>query len=123
MQDFVLSYKTYCPKTKFLLWCKLNYMPQRICRDSKKESARARAPLPQRSPPEQNPSLPEQEELTMKRCLFSLLLTGAMLLSMCPPGLAAADVEYRYCDANGQSWQTGTKTSGEYAAVTASDTA
>ena len=35
-----------------------------------------------------NPSLPEQKEMTMKQRLFSLLLCGAMLLSMCPPGLA-----------------------------------
>ena len=45
--------------------------------------------MPRRGPPGQNPSLPEQEEMTMKRRLFSLLLTGAMLLSMCPPAAAA----------------------------------
>ncbi len=38
------------------------------------------------------------------------------------PMLAAAgDVEYLYCNANGQNWQTGTKASGDYTAVTASD--
>ena len=35
---------------------------------------------------------------------------------------ADGDVDYLYCDSNGQNWQTGTKHSGEYTAVTADNT-
>ena len=37
-------------------------------------------------------------------------------------GLLGHDVNYLYCDENGENWQTGTKTSGEYNLVTSSTT-
>ena len=39
-----------------------------------------------------------------------------------PVPVAGGDVTYLYCESNGQNWQTGTKSSGEYTTVTASDT-
>lgn len=59
-----------------------------------------------------------------KRKWLSILLCIVLALSMLPVATSAAegDVEYLYCDENGQNWQTGTKADGEYTLVTSSDT-
>ncbi len=63
-------------------------MPRAILPGQQERIGKGVNPLAPEETSGANPSLPEQEEMTMKQRLFSLLLTGAMLLSMYPPGLA-----------------------------------
>ncbi|MGN0523930.1 MAG: beta strand repeat-containing protein [Eubacterium sp.] len=55
---------------------------------------------------------------------LSILLCIVLAISMFPVATSAAegDVEYLYCDENGENWQTGTKADGEYTLVTSDDT-
>ncbi|MGN0115710.1 MAG: hypothetical protein ACI396_10320 [Acutalibacteraceae bacterium] len=55
---------------------------------------------------------------------FAILLSIAMVLTMIPVATSAAegDVEYLYCDENGENWQTGIKADGEYTLVTSDNT-
>ena len=47
----------------------------------------------------------------MKKRLFSIITALALCLTLLPATALAADgdVTYRYCDADGTNWQTGTK--------------
>ena len=47
---------------------------------------------------------------------LSILLCIVLAFSMFPVATSAAegDVEYLYCDENGENWQTGIKADGEY---------
>lgn len=60
----------------------------------------------------------------MKKRLLAGFMACALVLSLLPTAAFAADgdVSYRTCDPDGTNWQTGTKASGEYTAVTADDT-
>ena len=55
---------------------------------------------------------------------LSILLCIVLAFSMFPVATSAAegDVEYLYCDENGENWQTGIKADGEYTLATSSDT-
>ncbi|WP_293966529.1 hypothetical protein [uncultured Eubacterium sp.] len=55
---------------------------------------------------------------------LSVLLCIVLAFSMFPVATSAAegDVEYLYCDENGENWQTDTKADGEYTLVTSDDT-
>lgn len=55
---------------------------------------------------------------------LSILLCIVLVFSMFPVATSAAegDVEYLYCDENGENWQTGIKADGEYTLATSSDT-
>ena len=59
----------------------------------------------------------------MKKRLFSIITALALCLTLLPATALAADgdVTYRYCDADGTNWQTGTKSTSEYTKVTSDD--
>ena len=56
----------------------------------------------------------------MKKRLLSILMALALCLSLLPTVALAdeGDVEYLYCDENGENWQTGIKKAGEYTVIT-----
>lgn len=56
-------------------------------------------------------------------CDYVCSICSTQAVNGLPMLTAEGDVEYRYCDAYGQNWTTGTKASGDYTAVTADDTA
>ena len=61
---------------------------------------------------------------TLLRRVLACLVSAAMVVAFTPVVAwgAEGDVTYRYCDANGANWQTGTKHTGEYTKITANTT-